>query len=222
MKCNAHQLSYVWMTVANHTCSLIHSFTITFVTPFFCTPCPHRVPEPLGVRRDFLTCQALTSNILFVEVCFGDIGIFQNYGKLASQFAQQTPRSMAKQNFWQARTLPGFQTSLLKCNRRNPKGPRSCKILPRWRSLFITRTSLRIWLLPMVTSFRSWCSFNFKGPRKVKGDQWSASNEQDEQALRILARKLISPFSKTFEASLTRPLLQKADFAEIRLTLSHC
>lgn len=113
------------MTVANHTCSLIHSFTITFVTPFFCTPCPHRVPEPLGVRRDFLTCQALTSNILFVEVCFGGIGIFQNYGKLASQFAQQTPRSMAKQNFWQARTLPGFQTSLLKCNRRNPKGPRS-------------------------------------------------------------------------------------------------
>lgn len=144
------------MTVANHTCrSLIHSFTITFVTPFFCTPCSHRVPEPLGVRRDFLTCQALTSNILFVEVCFGGIGIFQNYEKLASQFAQQTPRSMAKQNFWQARTLPGFQTSLLKCNRRNPKGPRSCKILPRWRSLFITRTSLRIWLLPMVTSFRS-------------------------------------------------------------------
>lgn len=107
---------------------------------------------------------------------------------------------------------------------QEPKGPKkwSCKILPRWRSLFITRTSLRIWLLPMVTSFRSWCSFNFKGPRKVKGDQWSASNEQDEQALRILARKLISPFSKTFEASLTRPLLQKADFAEIRLTLSLC
>ena len=115
------------MTVANHTCSLIHSFTITFVTPFFCTPCPHRVPEPLGVRRDFLTCQAYPSIDVQHLVC---ASLFWRYWhilklwKIGKSIRPANTTQYGKTEFLASQNSARIPNEPVEMQSQEPKGPK--------------------------------------------------------------------------------------------------